>query len=241
MSVAAGDGTVEIVGGLASGVSGQRIEINPGGTGLPEIRFFPTNGSNYAFINAVGGGSGGAYIGLNSGTFRLRDQDSAFRLYLTDYVSTLETIRTDTQEPWGGAVRMAAEGASLVYLSQSQLHGYVYASEQGASLGRRNDDGSTSEIWIAGSAVQYRGTWTNYWYAEPDYGLFTGTVQMNDWNGMSLGYGPTMASDMVPIATIRDSQAWHRWMISVSNRTGFTMALDSNSPDGSVGFWCFRI
>ncbi|WP_371500315.1 hypothetical protein OG871_27605 [Kitasatospora sp. NBC_00374] len=240
VSIAAGDGSVKIVGGLSSGVSGQRIEINPGG-GLPEIRFFPTSGADYAFINAIGGNNGSAYIGLNSGSFRLRDQDAAFRLYLTDYVSTLETIRTDNQTPWGGALRMSGDGAALVYLTENTRHGYVYVTDRGAWLGRRNDDDSYSEFWIDNSAVQYRGTWANYWAAGDDYGLFTGTVQMNNWAAMSLAYGPTMRSDMVPIATFRDSQALRQWQVVANTRTGFTVGLNSTSGDGSLGFWCYRI
>ncbi|MFB8235526.1 hypothetical protein ACFC58_03150 [Kitasatospora purpeofusca] len=241
VAISAADGSVKLIGSLSSGVGGQRIEINPPTTGLPEIRFFPNNGTNYAFINAVGGAAGHAYLGLNSGTFGgLRDQTSAFRLYLTDGSSSFETIRTDTQVTWGGAMRIAPEGASLFHFDDN-LHGYAYTTSGGAWLGRRNDDGSFTELQMSGPSLVYRGTWLNYWYADPDHGLFTGTVQMNNWSSMSLAYGPTMNSDMVPIATIRDWQEWHQWQIVDSSRTGFTMALNSASPDGSVGFWCFRI
>ncbi|GAA2746178.1 hypothetical protein [Kitasatospora cinereorecta] len=241
VSIAAANGSVKIVGGLSSGVTGQRIEINPGG-GLPEIRFFPTNGSNYAFINAIGGNNGAAYIGLNSGTFPANGQTAAYRLYLTEYVSALETIRTDSQMPWGGAVRMnATEGAALAYILEDKVHSYVTAQSWGPTFGRRNDDGSSSEIWLDNAALQYKGTWPNYWYAEPDRGLFTGTVQQNNWAAMSLGFGPTMNSDMVPIVTLRDSRALRKWQVTASSRTGFTIGLESASPDGSVGFWAFRI
>ncbi|WP_371517667.1 hypothetical protein [Kitasatospora sp. NBC_01300] len=240
VSVSATTGEVKLIGGLSSGTTGQRIEINPGG-GLPEIRFFPTNGNNYAFINAVGGSNGSAYIGLNSGTFQHNGQSTAYRLYLTDYVSALETIRTDTQKPWGGAVRMtASEGAALVYLEEDKLHGYVSARQWGANLGRYNDDGSSSELWLDNPALQYRGTFPNYWYADPDRGLFTGTVQMDNWNRASLSYGPTMISDMVPIASFRWTQAILGWHVTDSSRTGFTVGVNANNS-GSVGFWCFRI
>ncbi|MGW4694865.1 hypothetical protein ACWEO1_21105 [Kitasatospora cineracea] len=241
VSVSAATGDVKLVGSLASGTSGQRIEINPV-AGLPEIRFFPSSGNNYAFINAVGGSNGAAYIGLNSGTFTANGQTAAYRLYMTDSATALETIRTDTQETWGGTVRMtAADGAALAYFTQGTLHGYVTAQTWGANLGRRNDDGGTSELWLDNPAIQYRGTFPNYWYADPDYGWFTGTVQKTNWASLALGYGPTMVSDMVPIVTFRDSGAVRAWQVTASSTTGFTTALASTSAGGSVGFWCYRI
>ncbi|MFF2620082.1 hypothetical protein [Kitasatospora sp. NPDC058046] len=241
VSVSANTGEVKLVGGLSSGTSGQRIEINPT-AGLPEIRFFPTAGSNYAFINAIGGNNGAAYIGLNSGSFPHNGQTAAYRLYLTEYVSALETIRTDTQKPWGGTVRMnASEGAALAYMVEDKVHGYVIASQGGAQFGRRNDDGSDSELWLDNSALQYKGTFPNYWYTEPDRGLFTGTAGMTNWTAMSLSYGPTMKSPMVPIVTLRDWQAVRAWQVTASSLTGFTTTLASASADGSVGFWCYRI
>lgn len=241
VSVSATTGDVRIVGGLSSGTSGQRIEINPGG-GLPEIRFFPTNGNNYAFINAVGGNNGAAYIGLNSGTFQHNGQSTAYRLYLTDNISALETIRTDTQKPWGGTVRMnASQGAALAYMVEDSPKGYVIASETGVQIGRSNDKGGTTELWIDATTLQYKGTFLNYWYAEPDRGLFTGRVGMRNWTSMSLSYGPTMQSDMVPIITLWDWQAVKAWQITASSTTGFTTTLYSASADGSIGFWCFRI
>ncbi|MFJ6775732.1 hypothetical protein ACIQOV_33065 [Kitasatospora sp. NPDC091257] len=241
VAVSAATGEVKLVGGLSSGTSGQRIEINPT-AGLPEIRFFPTNGSNYAFINAVGGHDGAAYIGLNSGSFPHNGQTAAYRLYLTEYVSALETIRTDTQKPWGGTVRMNAnEGAGLFYLVEDKAFGYVIATQEGVQLGRSNDQGSRTELWIDATSLQYKGTFPNYWYAEPDRGLFTGTAGMTNWTAMSLSYGPTMQSPMVPIVTLRDWQAIRAWQVTASSLTGFTTTLAAASTDGSVGFWCYRI
>ncbi|MFJ8043787.1 hypothetical protein ACIRBX_25125 [Kitasatospora sp. NPDC096147] len=239
VAIAAGDGSVRIVGELSSGVTGRRIEINPDSTGLPEIRFFPTSGNNYAFINSVGEGSS-AYLGLNSGAFQANGQETSFRLYLTDQVSALETIRLDTEAQWGGSLRMTPGGAAMLHQTD-QLHGYIFASSSGSWFGRRNDDGSRSELWLDNNALQYRGTFPNYWEPDNDYGLITGTYQMNNWSSMGLSYGPTMISDMVPIATLIDGQAWHRWQFTQSSRSGFTMSLDSASPGGRLGFWCFRV
>ncbi len=239
VSVSAATGQVKLVGGLSSGLTGQRIEINPD-SGLPEIRFFPTRGNNYAFINAVGSDDK-AFLGMNSGKFTLNGKDSAFRLFLTDGMASLETIRTDTQDPWGPALWLDAEdSARLSYVVGDTFHSYVTAWGSGVGLGRRNDDGGYSELWLDNPALQYRGTFPNYWYAGSDYGLFTGSVQSNNWASLSLGYGPTMNSDMVPIVTFRDGGAVRAWQVTSSSRTGFTVGLASTSS-GSVGFWSYRI
>jgi hypothetical protein len=68
---------------LLSGFGGKRLEINPGGTYLPEIRFKPTASEQYAYINAVDGGGGATpFIGVNA-----PDSGSpakAMKLILTD-------------------------------------------------------------------------------------------------------------------------------------------------------------
>jgi hypothetical protein len=61
-------GDVDITGTLRSGKTGHRIEINPGSTLVPEVRFFPTNSDTvFAYINSVdlGGGTIPA-IGMNA-------------------------------------------------------------------------------------------------------------------------------------------------------------------------------
>lgn len=60
-------GDVIIRGQLLSGFGGKRLEVNPSATYLPEIRFYPTTGSQYAYINAVDGGGGATpFIGVNA-------------------------------------------------------------------------------------------------------------------------------------------------------------------------------
>ncbi|MGX4733185.1 hypothetical protein [Kitasatospora griseola] len=240
VSVSAATGQVKLVGGLSSGLTGQRIEINPE-SGLPEIRFYPTRGNNYAFINAVGYDDK-ALLGMNSGKFPLNGKDAAFRLYLTDDIASLETIRSDTQDSWGPALWLdAQDSARLSYVVGNTFHSYVTAWSSGVGLGRRNDDGSYSALWLDNPALQYAGTFPNYWYQEPDRGLATGNVQANNWASFSLGYGPTMNSDMVPIVTFRDSGAVRAWQVTSSSRTGFTVGLASSSSGGSIGFWAYRI
>lgn len=81
--VEAETGDVAIRGQLFSGFGGKRLEVNPGATYLPEIRFKPTSSEVYAYINAADDAGGGTpLIGVNA-----PDSGSpakAMKLILTD-------------------------------------------------------------------------------------------------------------------------------------------------------------
>ncbi|MCC9309137.1 hypothetical protein LN042_18960 [Kitasatospora sp. RB6PN24] len=238
VAIAGADGSVSLIGQLRSGAAGQRIVINPSDTSLPEIRFYPTTGNNYGFLNAVGTGTSVA-VGLNTGTFTANGLASTHRLYMTDSTASLETVRNDTQARWGGLCGVTPGGAGLYHVTD-QLHGYLYVNQDGAWLGRRNG-GVTTELWINAEVMNYRGRWNNYVAIESNYGLFTGNFQGSNWQAISLGYGATMATDMIPIITLRDGNAYRNWQVTSTNSTGFTVALSTSSPNGAFGFWCFRV
>jgi hypothetical protein len=48
----ASTGDVSLIGQLSSGVSGRRLVVNPTGVSQPQIRLYPTSGSNYALISS---------------------------------------------------------------------------------------------------------------------------------------------------------------------------------------------
>jgi hypothetical protein len=48
----AATGDISIVGQLSSGTSGRRLVVNPTGAPTPQIRLYPTSGSNYAIISS---------------------------------------------------------------------------------------------------------------------------------------------------------------------------------------------
>lgn len=66
--VRSADGTMLAIGEIASGLSGTRIVLNErvSGVYIPEMRFYPSSGATYSYINAPNSG-GVATIGMNSG------------------------------------------------------------------------------------------------------------------------------------------------------------------------------
>lgn len=61
-------GDVSVRGSVVSGYLGKRVEVNPGSTYLPEIRFYPQDSEEYAYINAVGTTTV-PYLGLNGADY----------------------------------------------------------------------------------------------------------------------------------------------------------------------------
>lgn len=96
-------GIVSIRGELSSGSAGKRVVVNPGATFLPEIRFYPTTGDQYAYINAVDGGGGATpFIGVNA-----PDSGSparAHKLILTDTNFYLGEFQKDTLTSLGTSI-----------------------------------------------------------------------------------------------------------------------------------------
>lgn len=77
-------GDVTVAGTITSGFTGKRTVINPGSTLLPEIRFYPTTGDLYAYVNASDNGTY-PFIGVNAPDFGTSSQamvlyDNAFML-----------------------------------------------------------------------------------------------------------------------------------------------------------------
>lgn len=251
VSIAGADGSVTIVGQLKSGVSGQRIEINPTSTFLPEIRFYPSTGSNYGFLNAFSpAGSAYAYVGLNSGQFTANSQTCVYRLYMTDTACTLETIRSDTQVTLGGAWKISPDYASGWVITTTQRQGYIdlYGGggqgthNLGLSLGHNgtsDNDDAFFNVYKDGS-FDMVGTWVR------SVGWANSAVQ-NDTDssssaiaGFLWNWGTTQNSTIYPSDTYRDSPA-HATSVDTLSTTGYGLNIDGGSSGACAhNFWGWR-
>ncbi|WP_354643856.1 fibronectin type III domain-containing protein [Kitasatospora camelliae] len=220
VNIASADGSVSIVGQLLSGTTGRRVEINPTSTLLPEIRFYPTSGSNYAYINAVSTGTD-ANLGLNSGTFVVGADTLYERLYLTP-----------------NSIQLA-----LVDLDQNRKGGYVAISRSAASLG--NTDGSLDYYLSVhdDGLILSSGYFHNYFSALTNRdALFVGYQDVSGLTTVSFGYGTTMASTMAPVVTLADSGALKTTQVTSANTTGFTASFSAAASGGAnLAFWIFRV
>lgn len=212
-------GDVNIIGQLLSGVSGRRIEINPTATYLPEIRFYPEAGTDYAFINAPAIGTYPS-LGINGGGFDDGGVSVSPRLYLTDSVTQLAIIRQDDQTNRGGYVHLLT--------SMSEV-GWANGGSSGNFM-RFDSDGITRHF----------GRWKDFAATSSNEGLFTGHFTTNGGNAVSLSYGPTMDSSMRAMVTVYDDID-HQVRLSAQSASGFTATINpAGSGNWDLNFWCFR-
>jgi hypothetical protein len=104
VNIAAGTGTATISGVFQTGLTGQRIVIDPGGT-APTFYYYTATGSNYAYINAPAGTDGSVgTLGLNSGTWASPLNPAKLvtaRTWITDSGIYTQVI-DNTQAQFGG-------------------------------------------------------------------------------------------------------------------------------------------
>ena len=222
----AATGDITIIGQLKSGTAGKRIEINPTATLLPELRFYPDSGSNFAYINSVSF-STVSTLGMNTSTFDDAGTSVFARLFLTSSISQLAVVRADNQNRRGGFVHLSPTACSVGW------------SQEGAANDNRfefDDSGVTRHI----------GRWKDFTANVSSEGLFTGSVAgVDGGSGLTISFGPTMDSQLLPIVSIRDNPSaanTRATVISTSDTTSFTVQM-SGAANGawSIYFWCFRI
>lgn len=241
VSIAAADGSVSIIGQLKSGTSGKRIEINPTATFLPEIRWYANSGTDFGYINAVSAGSD-VSLGMNSSAFDDGTGTQVFtRCFLNTAYAELSVIRQDDQQRRGGFVW--AQPASLYagFNRGGVDGGLLYADSAQATFGY-NDGTNVNYFAYTSSNTHHTGQWNNYVGAFITDGLFTGSVSFVNSGDttVSMTYGPTMASTMVPLVTLRHPTL-RTWQITASSTTGFTVTVGTSSGQPSVSIWSYRV
>jgi hypothetical protein len=250
VSIASADGAVSIIGTLKSGTSGKRIEINPGSTLLPEIRWYANTGTDYGYINAISSGTD-VTLGTNSSPYDDSGVQVISRTYLSNVGAQLAVIRADTQATRGGQIFATPGNLFAVYNKDGTDGGYYYADPSRGRIGWNPNNGTDGQYFdfIQGLTLHV-GKWRNYLAAGSTDGIFTGTFTWNygtsGTTAIALSYGPTMDSSMVPICQFRyPNTVFRNGQVTANSTTGFTWELSSLGPsatnNGTVGFWVYRI
>lgn len=242
----ASTGDISIIGQLVSGTTGKRLEINPTSTFLPEIRFYPNSGTDYGFINGVSAGSD-VDVGVNSSGFDDDGVACTSRVYLTTAAARLEVIRNDNEERRGGYVIAQSGAVSSGYHRGGVDGGRFYGDENQATVGwDAGSDATANYMIFLSDRTVHVGRWADFSAPGSSDGIFTGTVAgTSGASSLSLSFGITMDTQLVPIVSIRDAPSaanTRAFVISASDASGFTTQL-SGAADGawSVYFWCYRI
>jgi hypothetical protein len=261
------DGSVVLLGSLSSGTSGRRIDINPAATGLPEIRFYPTTGSNYSFINGTTSSDGTkAYLGVNSGLFTANSTTQQFRLYLLDNLATLETIRSSDGFRIGGYTYITPNFATMGNAS-SLGHDYTFlqlgtdvivlALDHNVSDGDYNGyvyiDTSHAEIGFGTSGTVQDTAWNLHYSGEiraigryvsnnvANQAFFTGSGFFGSaWGSASFGYGLTLLSTPAVWCQFISSGPTSATSVTAENVNGFTVAVSNGVAGSGVWYWGVR-
>ncbi|WP_199546585.1 fibronectin type III domain-containing protein [Streptomyces sp. N35] len=244
VNIAAADGSVSLLGQISSGTSGRRLEIMPTATYLPELRFYPNTGSNYAYINAASSGTN-SNLGMNAGVFDDAGVSVFSRLFLTDGTTELGIVRADTAERRGGYLRVTSLQTHVGYHAGGIDGGVFRGRVQDAKVGWDDGTAATANYHqYESNLTRHLGRWRNYVAVDSNEGIFTGSDTVTSAAGATYSYGATMLTSMVPIVTLRASNFGTAtptvWGVSASSTTSFTVSWN-NTQNMNVSFWCYRV
>lgn len=229
---------------LAVGEGGSRVEISPGPP--PSIRWYPLDGesANYSEITSdpdIVAGEATLLIksGLNSGGTAMtiyRQSGGLIRARVLDADGNIST---------GGTLEVTGLSCELGFrpaMVSTGGGGYVYGDHNLAELGFDDDAGNRNRLTFTTNYMQYFGKFPDFVNQGSSAGLFTGTVAgTSGASSVSISYGPTMDSSMVPLYSVQDDVV-HSSALTSASTTGFTVTISpaANGP-WNVFFWCFRI
>lgn len=233
VDVSAATGNVSIIGQLSSGASGDRIVVNPTTTGSPEIRFYPTSGTNYAVIHSQ----------ARSG------EPTENELYITASKNAENTARSQL------GVRAGSVFAGVFDENLDAYNGgYMGLTEDVgvsnvATIGFISGSNSNSNYFNFGSDGKTRhiGKWIDFQDGGADQGLFSGSASnlTSGADTASISYGTTKSSMMLPIVAVRDNPTvanTRGFVITANDTSSFTVQM-SGAANGAwaLYFWAFRI
>ncbi|MGY6019600.1 fibronectin type III domain-containing protein [Streptomyces spinosirectus] len=236
-------GNVNIVGQLVSGTTGKRLEINPTTTFLPELRFYANNGTDFGYINGISSGSD-VNLGMNSSQY---DDGTGTQVISRAYLNVanveIAVIRADDQSRRGGFMWAAAGSLYVGYNRGGVDGGQFYADDTKGRVGWNPSDSSHGQyIDFVSDRTRHVGRWADFISAGSTDGIWTAdeaVVSAGD-TSVSLSYGPTMASTMVPMVTLRHPTL-RTWQVTASTTSGFTTSFGTSSGSPSVSVWSYRV
>jgi hypothetical protein len=239
------DGSASMIGQLRSGTSGRRIEINPTVTFLPEIRFYPTSGSNFGFLNAIGGGSD-VSIGLNSGQYTVNSLASESRVFLSPTTSAFEQIDVTGQAQNGPGLYLFGNSWTMnVVQNGGASGGIMFMNESSAKFGTDRGNTNSALMWMdSGGKILFTGE-MNY-FSDAQDALMMGHVDGTDGpiSGYIFGWGFTLTSLAYPIVIPYDNDGSNYAVLVVARTTtSFTIHFTANTTGAGYGFhyWAWRL
>lgn len=246
VGISAADGSAFFEGTIRTGSTGARIIMDPA-AGAPVIRFYPSSGTNYAFVNAVDATTS-ASLGMNSSSYGTAPNDSQHRVYLSSAGATMETFKPTVQTQRGGRVQTTTGGVTAAYVYDGTAGGTLDVLDGISRIGMRNtaDTAWVSYLQVGSDGnIRFLGKFPNSSAQFSTSALVTGGFGVGSgFSGASVSYGFTMASSMAPIYALNGTPLFLH-CISASSTSSFD--VDWGPTDGTstytaktLWYWVFR-
>lgn len=243
-------GAVTVIGTLKSGITGKRVEINPGSTYLPEFRFYPNQGSNYSFINAVPIGSVDSAevgLGMNSGQYTANGITTESRILLSSGGASLELVDTDLQGQNGPGIYVSSDNWISMDLTNhdGSSGGLVYVDETQAQIGTNTGDNNAARMWVTNNGkIIFTGEMS--YFTDAQSAMLMGHLDGTDGpvNGVICTWGFTLGSIAYPVVTPYDDEGSSYTCICVArSTTGWSVHYGGNSTGAGYGvhYWSWRV
>lgn len=231
------------VGEVQSGSSSNRVIINQksGSVYIPEIRFFPTSGAAYSYINAPNAGV--PTLGMNSGTTVGGTRQTT--VWLFDTIASMGYSEVGTGNFKGGRVTTDADSSKNERLNSSGVRdgGFTWNRNTDWWAGISTPGGNDAFFRITtDTKITIKGYWDKNNAEGGAAALYMGR---DTWNGgsTSIGYGATMISAIDVLAQWSDAVGYlASTVVNVWNatHTGFSMGNGTGGRNGHYSYWCFR-
>ncbi|GGO63223.1 fibronectin type III domain-containing protein [Nonomuraea cavernae] len=209
-----------ITGGVVrSSVTGQRFVLD---SSTLDLRFYPAGNTNYSRFYAVDGlYPGETTTFITSGT----NQSASARAEFQVAAGLIRLrIRNASGSGANGGVLDIAEGYGRYGYSDgiSSTETYIHTNSTGRFYLR-------GRVWDTNTADSYDAVHAGSGVVPPDTG------------GATVHYGPTMASNMGPVATVRDGAENPNfyWCLDLSNQTDFSFGWSAGGGvfSGKAFYW----
>lgn len=223
-------GDVLIRGTLESGATGHRLVVNPTGTAVPEIAFYPSTGSSHAFINSIDNGTGYISMVMSSGESLVNTGEYATLILSPDQGQYQRSLITGLHD-------FAKRG------------GYLEVFDTDMRLGSR-DDGTGLDAYYrittasSGSAGGLHYLTGRFAKNNTDSGYGALYIDQVGGSGTSatVGYGATMQTTPFPMVEIMGTSGSpptaSSHAVTARSTTGFSIQYPAGNCD--IFVWAVR-
>lgn len=213
--VAGATGAVTIQGTLMTGFTGTRMVIDSSLTNF--IDFYPSTGTNKAYITSSQDGSNSAFLRAESGTFSYNGATTRHRLYMANASGLyLHSVLTSGGANNGGYLRLGATSSALQqYDSSGALDGGTITIDNGsARMGIVTAGTTVAEVTLFDDeTIWLTGQLTLDNTIGGRAAIFCGAWSVNASGGATVSYGTTMLStpwtDLSMTVTGNTARDWH--------------------------------